>query len=304
MKKRAFKPGFEFIFSLSLMAILGLPPLVSAQDKKQEDLQININNGDTTINGKNIKDLSADEHKEALKNINQIATINSDGMKGNRETLIVTRKKKGGKGSDEIVVNKRGMNGNEQEPLIADNDVINGTNKHYMRIMIKRDNDSTYDFNTFHTDNTPDRRTEVREFRAFRDDKRPMEFNRRNSQNFMYSNTDNNGISTHVNFHVADHQTTLDYDAGKTETKQLDMLDISDLNIVPEFSAGKTILMFSLPSKAVAEVQLKDSKGNLLWSEKAVNGTFNKSFALGLNGLYYLQIKQGNKVAVKEIMKD
>jgi hypothetical protein len=131
-----------------------------------------------------------------------------------------------------------------------------------------------------------------------------MGFNRRNTQNFMYNSTDNNGISTHVSYHVSDHPVMLDYDAGKKEMKQLDMLDITDLNIVPEFSAGKTVLMFSLPSKTVAAVELKDSKGTLLWSEKAINGSFNKTFALGLNGLYYLQVKQGDKIVVKEIMKD
>lgn len=56
MKQKTFKPGFEFIFSLCILAVLGLPPLVFAQAPK--DVQITINNGDTVINGKNIKDLS------------------------------------------------------------------------------------------------------------------------------------------------------------------------------------------------------------------------------------------------------
>ncbi len=145
---------------------------------------------------------------------------------------------------------------------------------------------------------------EFREFHINRDDDRPMGFGRKNTQNFVYTNTDNEGISTHVSYRVSDHPATLDFDAGKPEKTQLDMLNITDLTIVPEFSAGKTVLMFGLPSKAAAEVKLKDSKGNLLWSEKAVNGSFSKSFALGLNGMYYLQIKQGNKVAVKVILKD
>ena len=32
--KKFIKPGFEFIFSVSLIAILGLPPLVLAQTQK------------------------------------------------------------------------------------------------------------------------------------------------------------------------------------------------------------------------------------------------------------------------------
>jgi hypothetical protein len=35
-----------------------------------------------------------------------------------------------------------------------------------------------------------------------------------------------------------------------------------------------------------------------------VNGSFNKSFGLGLNGVYFLQVKQGGKVALKRIVKE
>jgi hypothetical protein len=81
-------------------------------------------------------------------------------------------------------------------------------------------------------------------------------------------------------------------------------LEISDLNIVPEFSTGKTLLMFSLPAKTVAEVKLIDSNGKALWKEKATGGSFSKTFVIGLNGIYYLQVKQGNGVAVKRIVKE
>jgi len=295
MEKRIFKPGFEFIFTLSILAVLGLPPLVSAQ-AQTKDLQININNGDTTINGKNIKDLTVAERKDALKDIKQIATININGENGTRNLVIVARKHKGDKGANDVVIEQNGDNG-----MLA-----NGDTK-IRRFELRRDNknDSTVTFNyDYSMAGAPKPRMEVREFHITRDDDRPMGFGRKNTQNFIYTNTDNEGISTHVSYRVSDHPATLDYDAGKPEKTQLDMLDITDLTIVPEFSAGKTVLTFGLPSKAAAEVQLKDSKGNLLWSEKALNGKFDKSFALGLNGLYYLQVKQGNKVVVKEIMKD
>jgi hypothetical protein len=295
MEKRIFKPGFEFIFSLSILAVLGLPPLVSAQ-AQTKDLQININNGDTTINGKNIKDLTVAERKDALKNINQIATINVNDQNGTRNMVIVTRKHKGDKGDNDVVIEQNG-----------NNDMLANGDTKVRRLELRRDNknDSTltlsYDYNMT---GAPKHRIEMRELHINRDDDRPMGFGRKNTQNFMYTNTDNDGISTHVSYRVSDHPATLDYDAGKAEKSQLDMLNITDLTLVPEFSAGKTVLTFGLPSKAAAEVQFKDSKGNLLWSEKALNGKFDKSFALGLNGVYYLQVKQGNKVAVKEIMKD
>ena len=295
MKKPLFKPGFEFIFTLSILAVLGLPPLVSAQ-AQTKDLQININNGDTTINGKNIKDLTAAERKDALKDINQIATININDKNAPHSMVIVTRKHKGDKSNKGIVIEQ-----NEDNDMLA-----NGDTK-LRRFELRRDNknDSAVTLNYAYSMNAePKPRMEVREFHMNRDDDRPMAFGRKNTQNFIYSNTDNDGISTHVSYRVSDHPATLDFDAGKPEKAQLDMLDITDLTIVPEFSAGKTVLMFGLPSKAAAEVKFKDSKGNLLWSEKVLNGKFYKSFPLGLNGVYYLQVKQGNKVAVKEIMKD
>jgi len=295
MEKRIFKPGFEFIFSLSIMAVLGLPPLVSAQ-AQTKDLQININNGDTTINGKNIKDLTAAQRKDALKNINQIATINVNDQNGTRNLVIVTRKHKGDKGDNDVVIEQNG-----------DNDMLANGDTKVRRLELRRDNknDSTLTLSYDHDmTGEPKPRMEVRELRVTRDDERPMGWGHKNTQNFIYTNTDNDGISTHVSYRVSEHHATLDHDAGKQEIKQLEMLNITDLTLVPEFSAGKTVLMFGLPSKAAAEVQLKDSKGNLLWSEKALNGKFDKSFALGLNGVYYLQVKQGNKIAVKEIMKD
>jgi hypothetical protein len=80
--------------------------------------------------------------------------------------------------------------------------------------------------------------------------------------------------------------------------------EIEDLNIVPEFSTGKTLLTFNLSGKTVAEVKLIDSEGKLIWNEKVTDGRFIKSFVLGLNGIYYLQIKQGNSFAIKRILKE
>lgn len=265
MKKRTFKPGFEFIFSLSILAVLGLPPLVFAQTTK--DLQITINNGDTTINGKNIKDLSATDRKDALKNINQISIISTDDK--------------------------------SQPPMIANDRRIK-----IMKMHKGGGKDSTMAF-SYNMGNEPRHKMIIREDHFNMDDGRGhMGGNHRNTQNFVYSNTDNDGVVTHVSYHVSDHPAMLDYDAGKQPDVQMDMLDLMDLSIVPQFSEGKTLLMFDLPSKAVAEVKLKDDKGTLIWSSKVVNGTFSKSFPLGLNGSYYLQVKQGSKVAVKKIEKE
>ena len=105
MKKLIIKPGFEFIFSLSLLAILGLPPLVFGQSVRDE--QITIMNGDTTVNGKNIKDLSAKERQDAMKDIGQISSIkggadNAPMMANGTHTktmVMIQRQKKGSKDS-------------------------------------------------------------------------------------------------------------------------------------------------------------------------------------------------------------
>jgi hypothetical protein len=267
MKKLTFKPGFEFIFTLSILAILGLPPLVFAQTTK--DLQITINNGDTTINGKNIKDLSASDKKDALKNIKEITVISTD-------------------------------NRSDQPMVTADNHA-----RHLKRLKIIRDDatnkDSVLIFDN-NTGNKPRHKMFKRDYLITND--YDVRTNRRNTQNFTFNNFDSEGVLTHVSYHVSDHPAMLDYDAGKQGDSQMDMLDLMDLSIVPEFASGKTLIIFSLPTKATADIQFKDSKGTLLWSAKTNGGEFSKSFPLGLNGSYYLQVKQGGKVAVKKIEKE
>lgn len=128
-----------------------------------------------------------------------------------------------------------------------------------------------------------------------------MRSDRRDSQNFDYENIDNDGISTHVRFHVSN---ISNEDLKRMPHVEGPKFEIEDLNIVPEFSTGKTFMTFNLPAKTVAEVKLIDSEGKLIWSEKSNGVRFMKSFVIGLNGIYYLQIKQGNGFAIKRILKE
>ncbi|MGZ3823119.1 MAG: T9SS type A sorting domain-containing protein, partial [Mucilaginibacter sp.] len=131
---------------------------------------------------------------------------------------------------------------------------------------------------------------------------RDMGFYRhRNVQRFEYTNTGSDGIDTYISFRVSDASPEkLEAITGSEKAE----LEIKDLNLISEFSSGKTLLMFNLSSKSVAEVKLTDNEGKLIWSDKAMNGSFNKSFVLGLNGIYFLQVKQAGKIALKRIMKD
>jgi len=265
MKKRSFKPGYEFIFSLCILAILGLPPLVSAQSSTK-DMDITIVNGDTTVNGKNIKDLSGKDRREALKDIGNISTV---------KTKSITIDAPMANNGDMIRKHKKG----------------DSTFVFHYKMQI--DDNHHPEMHEYHPMDKGDRE---------RDDR--MGFERKNTQNFIFTSTDNEGVSTHVSFHVSDHFGRLDPDATNHEKVQMEMLDLMDLTLAPEFSTGKVLLLFNLPSKAPAEVKLKDSKGTILWSAKTTTGKFNTAFAMGLNGTYYLQVKQAGKVTVKKIVKE
>jgi hypothetical protein len=293
MKAHFLKPGFELIFSISLIAILALPPVLMAQNQK--DLEIKIENGDTTINGKNIKQLSAKERREALTDIKHL----NGRISGNDETekvFLFQRDSVYGLGRIKF---KR--NGN-RFPVIHDDMITRDSLGN--AIEINRDNLNTNRRFTFRyrmNNDNPGRKELLGDniegpFRG------PlMGYERRNSQNFNYVSTNNDGISTRVSFHVSD--------ASNDDLKRIPHVEgakfeIENLNLVPEFTSGKTLLMFNLSAKTPAEVKLCDSEGRVLWTEKSIGGSFSKTFGLGLNGIYYLQVKQGRNVVVKRILKE
>lgn len=305
MKKHLPKPGFELIFALSLIAIFALPPLVFAQNTKNRNMDIAITNGDTIVNGKNIKDLSADQRKEVLKDIQNLSDDHDKLMSGDQRFIIRSRGRDTGKNF--IIERRRG-----DRDFVVRSDSMH-TMKFRYRIGDGKDSVMTFNYRMM-----PDREFRVNPDREFRIDPREFEFRNRdfdmpamrgielrmrrpNSQHFSYSNTGSDGMTTNVNFNVSD--------ASPERTKQLTGsekadLQLSDLNLVPEFTSGKTLLMFSLPARAAADVKFMDHEGKVIWSEKSMNGSFSKSFALSLNGVYLLEVKQGGKTALKRIVKE
>ena len=293
MKPHRIKPGFEFIFSLSLMVIIGLPLLVFSQSTKS--MEIKITNGDTVVNGKNIKELSYSERQQALKDIDNLGQISGPENNGRRE-IVIRKRGLADTGAGNIIIEKRRF-------ADGDGSFRRDTGRTFkFRLKRQGDKDSVFSFN-YRMNGDPEDRLEGRErYFNFRMREPGTEgFRRRNIQSFEYSNTGTDGISTHISFRVSDPSP----EKIKTFTgSEKAELDVKDLNLVPEFSSGKTMLMFSLPSKSMADVKFTDNEGKLIWSAKAVNGSFNKSFGLGLNGVYFLQVKQGGKVALKRIVKD
>jgi hypothetical protein len=294
MKTIFSKPGFEFMFSLSLIAILALPPVLLAQNQKK--IEIKIQNGDTSVNGKNIKEMSAAERQSALKDIEQ---INSD----HGPNVFFKRKDTAGGKTQYYRFKMRDGNGRESESMITETTIIKDS---LGNIIAERrgphkmmDPKMSFKYRDF--EDSPDRM----ELRGRNFGTRPRglmgPFERRNSQNFDYVKTDNEGISTHVRFHVSEPS---DDDLKKFPSVKGNKFEISDLNLAPEFSTGKTLLTFNLPAKTPAEVKLSDSEGKLIWADKTTGSSFSKKFMLNMNGVYYLQVKQGSTIAVKKIIKE
>lgn len=295
MKKLALKPGFEFVFALSIMVIIGLPPIVSAQSNRDVDIrntEIRITNGDTIVNGKNIKELAPDERKQALRDIEN---LDNSVSKADHQSIVIMRRHL-----------DTGMNRMFTERHRFGDDSARRFFKFRFRGPNGRE-DSTLTFNYQYKMNPDEFRFEPRDF-GFRNrdfdmpmPRRGFGFMRRNVQTFEYTNTGSDGIPTHVSFRVME--------ASPEKAKQVtgsekSDLDLNDLTLVPEFTSGKTLLTFSLGTRAPATVKFTDNEGKLIWSDKAANGSFSKSFTLGLNGIYYLEVKQGNKVALKRIVKE
>ncbi|MDB5128192.1 T9SS type A sorting domain-containing protein [Mucilaginibacter sp.] len=296
--KKFIKPGFEFIFSVSLIAILGLPPLVLAQTQK--NIEIKIVNGDTTINGKDIKKLSAQERKDALAemdNLPQTPIYNNNSVVTNRK-IVIERQTTGNGKNNQITIER---NIDNDGPVIADFDTKDSARKD-VRVRLKRlkGADSVQAFTYRFDTDLSDMGMKTFSFNMPRH-KQGFEFSSRNSQTFNYSNTDNDGINTNISFRVSEPSKEKLKRIAGTEKAEL---VLNDLNLVPEFSTGKTTLSFNLPAKTIADVKFTDTDGKVLWTDKTTAGIFSKKISLPLNGVYYLQVKQGVNTAVKKIIKE
>jgi hypothetical protein len=202
MKPHWMKPGFEFIFSLSLIVIMGLPPLVFAQNTKE--MEIKITNGDTVVNGKNIKDLSAAERKDAMKDIDNLGSI-SGPLNGRREIFI--RKRDGRDTGVQRMIIGSHMNGDINDDMAlrfrSPKDSSVRLFKFHRRGVAG--NDSSFTFN-YRMRNDPAVRFEGhgRDHMLMPRGRDMAFFNHRDVQTFDYNNTGSDGISTHLSFRVTD----------------------------------------------------------------------------------------------------
>jgi len=274
MKKRLLKPGFEFLFSAGIVAAIGLPQLLFAQDRKEAKKEVNIviKDNDTTFNGKNLTKMAPDERQDALAEINK--TVKPRGPRHMQVDLL--RKFTG---PDSNNVNVYTYHRDSSRRYLGSIDAM--------------------------TDRLPnmDFRTEGPLNDRIRIERpaRVLNIRRTNAQTFEFNNVGKDGINTHVSYRVTD--------AGVEDIKKItgittNNLELQDLTFTPQFTAGKTVLSFNLPTKTTADVQLTDSEGKILWKDKATLTNFSKTFTWGLNGVYYLVVKQGGNAVVKRIVKE
>jgi hypothetical protein len=300
MKKLLLKPNLEVIFSISVMAILGLPLLVMAQTQK--DFEIKIVNGDTTVNGKNIKKLTEQERKDALAELGNLHGTFEIETNGDAQSNITIKRNNKRNGKTNVIVERRITKGEQIAPEFFEMGPGDSSSKK-LNIKLNRLKkiDTSLAFNYELNDEQPLKVEMNRDFRLDGPNKRPMRmrFNNRNTQNFDYVNTDNDGISTHISFRVTDAMN--DKVKGGTDKTYL---SLNDLNLSPEFSTGKVFISFNLPVKTPADVKLTDSQGKILFTDKTVAGSFSKKVSLPLNGIYYLSVKQGAASVTKRIVKE
>ncbi|MDB5286522.1 MAG: hypothetical protein JWR05_1471 [Mucilaginibacter sp.] len=302
MKKLLLKPSLEVIFSISVMAILGLPPLVMAQTQK--DFEIKIVNGDTTVNGKNIKKLTEQERKDALAELgNMHGTIEIEAN-GDAQSNIIIKRNNRRNGKTNVIVERRVTKGEQVGPEFFEiNPGDSSSKKFNIKLNRLKKIDTSLAFNYELNDEQPIKIEMNRDFSFAGPNKRPMRmrFNNRNTQNFDYVSTDNDGISTHISFRVTDAMNDKVKATGGTDKTYL---SLNDLNLSPEFSTGKVLISFNLPVKTPADVKLTDSQGKILFTDKTVAGSFSKKVSLPLNGIYYLGVKQGAASVTKKIVKE
>lgn len=272
---RVSKYGFEFIFSISLIIVMALPPIVLAQNRKSVDIR--IVNGDTTINGKTISALSATERAEALAAI--------------KYTPVPPPTP----GSNTSVMLKQGNNGKN---ITIEREIVRNTDAHTAekRVSVKRlRTDSAF---TYHLD-TDLPQIDMVQLPGNNTDH--LIKGTPDSQKFNFTNTDSDGIVTDVRYTItnagADKLMAI---SGVSKAANL----IADLNLGYEFTTGKTLLNITISAAGQKEITFYGHAGSIIWADKTAALTYSRKFALPVNGLFYLQVKQGSKVALKKIVKE
>lgn len=327
--------------AMVLVTILGAKPQsASAQDKQEIKKTIIIKNGDTIINGKNLKEASKSERKKLLKEFDGAKQIElhhemrpsrTPGAPG--EAQVIIRKKVDGQPEEVIVRRMKSPNtmvwkdgeGPAHFKMDVDSFMVRFDGDSAMKQMHVRmaglDSNMRRHFRMMESDGnfeffaSPDGPMAApyapegmsRMMRtpgpgaAFRME-RPEG---KNSQAFSYSNTDKDGISNRLHIRLNDANKEVLLKISGTETPKTDLM-VEDLSFFPSFSTGKLNLAFSLKTKGAVEVKILNSDFQPVFTDKPAgfNESYHKSFSLPKNGVYYLSISQNGQWFIKKVIKE
>ncbi len=326
--------------AMVLVTILGAKPQsASAQDKKEIKKTIIIKNGDTIINGKNLKDVSKSERKKLLKELegakhvefhHEMRPSRTPGAPG--EAQVIIRKKVDGQPEELIVRRIKSPN----TLVWKDGEAPAHFKMNVDSFMVRFDGDST--MKQMHVrmaglDSNMRRHFKMMEsdgnFEFFSSPDGPIASHApegmsrmmrtpgpaaafrmerpegKNSQAFSYSNTDKDGISNRLHIRLNDANKEILKKISDSEIAKTD-LTVEDLNFFPSFSTGKLNLAFSLKSKGGVEVKILNSDFQPVFTDKPAgfNESYYKSFSLPKNGVYYLSISQNGQWFIKKVIKE
>lgn len=319
MKTQVLK-SLVYSFPLLVLVVISAGKGVNAQDKKSDKKEIRrsviIIDGDTTVNGKALSEMSKSEKERVRKELNE------HRLDGDVRVIVSP------KGDKDVTIIRKRVNGTEPLKWRTDS----GARRSYFRgrdtrVFTFRDDSVLFHMGPdsimkrFHIDSLGKFHGAIgfpRDFsiaipnairspraRVYVDGvERPGIWGapeRANTQNFSFRNTDKDGISTRINISVSN--------ASKEQFKKITgkdeagSLTIQDLIMSPNFSSGKVAIMFTLPAKGTATVKLLDNELKPVFSESLTQSSFSKQVMMARNGVYYLVVSQGNKHAVKRIVK-
>lgn len=320
MKKPVLQSlAYSCAFTLVLVSLSGYSSL--AQDKKEIKKTIVINNGDTVINGRKLREAKPAEREQLRKEFREMEkeikgkTIMTKRGPGKHHEVIIRRKN----GKSPEVLEWKDRDEDEIFDLDFDGPRISGF-FNFDSLDVDFDGDSLgkgFRFRMEGPEGDPSDRiiTMRREFdgmprireRFGRPFLREMGIGEeeRNTQEFNYISTDKDGISSRMNIRLSD--------AGREQIKKITgsensktTLEVTDLSIFPNFSSGKLGLSFNLASRGSLQIQILDNSLKPAFSDKAANfsGTYIKQLSLPRNGIYYLSINQGNSWFIKKMIKE
>lgn len=308
MQTYRFKTGCAFV--LALITITAARPAAFAQQKQEIRKTIIITDGDTIINGKNLKNLSKSD-REALRK----------ELRATEQNLPMRRAKQK---SEEIII----KNGDKAPKILrwSDKDedgifmgdhpwVLSDSLITFMKDSLHRQ----LRFNLEHMDSNM--RQKMMELHRRMGSMPPMMgrvyprsipkegelYNRtpsrsKNSQSFNYVNTDKDGITTHLNIRLTD----VSEEVSKKISHDNKVLEVTDLVISPNFSAGKLNLSFQTATRGSISVKILDSDLKAAFTDQPVNfnGSYYKQVSLPKNGVYYIHISQNGKSFIKKMVKE